>query len=357
MSSAQSKKSPAGLIAGFLIAGVIFLALGILFEVHPDNFLTSYFPWLKTDHPGFIFTVPVLCWILAAVVRYDTQPLPNEYVPPPPRLNLQQNDAWRRPTGFRYLEKRKEEFLELETEIFALHKAAVEAHQKLSTSSGMLEYRLFRRAINHSLSEIDELRVELEQMRDQIVRIASGDVRADVLDIEEQIEKQLRLKQEYESEVREAEVEMPTADKSRRGYLKNRREWRAASIHDVDTELIALRSKLKELREFDFNKLYGELGVSPEAMRTTEAHLQSIRNKAQLVTAIKPPSPQPQPAPPDPAKARAERQAAIQTELQRLEIEKQKMMATISDDDMRRQIENMYNDKRAQVLEDLRKAL
>lgn len=355
--STQAKEPVGGLIALLIIFGLLGLAVAILFIAHPDNFLTDRFAWLKTDHPGFLLILPICCWILAAVVRYDSQPLPSEYVPPPPPLNLSQNDAWRRPTGFRYLERLKEAFFELEKNVLALNKEAVEAHQKLSQSSGKLEYNILRRTIKSSLKGIEKLRPALEKLRDRIGLIASGDVRAEVLDIEEQIEKHLRSRSEYENEIREAELEIPQAKESRRRFLKNDRESRMEMIHAVDSDVIELRSSLKELREFDFNKLYGELGVSPEAMRTTEAHLQSIKNKADLVGAIKPPSGPVIEPPPDREKERAEKRAAIQAELERLEIEKRNVIATTSDDEMRRRIENIYDDKRAQVVEELRKVL
>ncbi|HEV7681910.1 MAG TPA: hypothetical protein VGO68_07305 [Pyrinomonadaceae bacterium] len=357
MSSDEPINSPSAIVLVLFFLGLLLMVVGIMAVIQPNNFLTEHFPLLKTDHAALLAITGLSSSVLAAVIRYNALPVPTAFVAPPSPLNIQQNDSWRRQTSFRYLEKRKAEFFEIENEMMAAHKGAVDAHLKLSNSTGRVPYDIYRKIVNYNLKKIENLRVELEKTREEILRIASGDVRAEVLDLEEQIETQLRRRDEYESELRQAEVEMPTADKSRKRWLETRRESRHYLIYEVDKEVITLRSTLKELREFDFNKLYNELGVSPEAMRTTEAHLQSIGNKARLVTAIKPQLHQAQPPPPDAAKVQAEKQAAIQSELERLEMEKQKMMATISDDDMRRLIENMYNDKRAQVLEELRKAL
>ncbi|PYS45507.1 MAG: hypothetical protein DMF68_22135 [Acidobacteria bacterium] len=214
-----------------------------------------------------------------------------------------------------------------------------------------------------ALEVIEVLQPNLAKLGDHLARIASGDVRAEVLEIEEQIEKLNRLKQKYESDLRNKAWQISNAkNKAERRYYEMEYESLGNWIHDTDTNIIELQSALKELKEFDYRNLYNELGVSPEAMRTNETDLRSIKNKADLVKSINPPPapppPKPKPKPEfDPDRIRTRKKAEIESQLTSLPAEEQRMIAATSDEEMKRRIANMYADKRAQLLNELRKWL
>jgi hypothetical protein len=272
------------------------IGFGIFMAAWPDNPLVHIGPaWFQNLNPtdpskNLLYLIPgAIAILLGAVVIYDNKPIPDEFVPPPEMPTIEQGEAWRPATGFRYLEKLKQQVLALEKEMRRSHEEATAAHRRLPESSGFIEYKQLRRTVGHHAEYILEADEELKQSKEHIAKVFAGDVRTDVLEIEEQIEKLQRLREKYESEARIAEREITNArDKSHRGYHQNELESLGNWIHATDTDLIALRSSLKELREFDFKRLYGELGVSPETMRVDTAQLNEIKTKAKIVSEIRP---------------------------------------------------------------------
>jgi hypothetical protein len=235
---------------------------------------------------------PILGGIVITVVgginAFNNKPIPDEYIPRPEPLILKEDEPWRQPTGFRYLEKLKDHCQSCEDAMREAYQEAVEAYHELSSSSGYIQYRTLRNTIRNNVAYIERCRSEMPKLKEQIQRIFSGDVRSEVLEIEEKIERLKRQRQEYESQVRDKEQETSREQNNdRRRYLEGEKADLRGYIHATDQDIITLQSTLKELKEFDFKKLYGELGVSAEAMRAEATQLSSIREKADIVSQVK----------------------------------------------------------------------
>ena len=330
--------------AAFLIAGIARLTM-------PE------YAFYSQEAATLLTVVGLAAGVGGGVTLYDSQPIPQEYVPPPAPLDLEQGEPWRQETGFRYLEKLKKSCGEYEDAVRRAHGEAVAAHERIPASRGLIEYKNNRWTMRRQLQYASHAAQELTKLKARIAKVFSGDVRAELLDLDEQVQKLRRQRQEYEREVREVEQRTgQAATPEARRDLENQRASIYGSIKQMDMSIIEVESTITELREFDFQKLYRELGVSAESMRVEAERLASIKEKADIINAIKPPKVRPALSPEE---ERAQKRAECEAEVQRLRQAKKRAVDAIdpADQDVRVRTANMYDDRIIEAEERLRKHL
>src|SRR5262249_52415015 len=142
-------------------------------------------------------------------------------------LALVQNEPWRGPTGFRYLEKLKEDCIGLEKSMLNSHAEASQAYYRLTRSKGLLEYKKWRDVIDENSEYLNDASEELMKFKEHISRVFSGDVRSDVLELEEAVEKLNTEKRHQEADLKEV------TDQMRSETVPARRDWFSAKKEDL----------------------------------------------------------------------------------------------------------------------------
>jgi len=218
----------------------------------------------------------------------DSRPIPDDFIPAP-EINLEQTEEWRPATGFRYLEKLKRSCVELEKEIRQSYDRSMEAYRGIGTTQSYREYQALRRRLETGTEERMEAYEELAELKDRIARVFSRDVRADLFELEEEAEKLKVEKDHKEKDLSEVSSKInPLIRSDLRAQFEQERDAIREEIKEIELALVEIASNLKELRDFDYDNLYQELGVSPETMRVEAAQLADIQTKSTLVSQIKP---------------------------------------------------------------------
>jgi hypothetical protein len=138
---------------------------------------------------------------------YDARPIPSDPIRAPTPLQLTHDEAWRKPTPLRFLEKLKKELTDIENQVRQDYDKAVQAYEKLPHSSGRFDYDRHKRTLEYSVSDIDRAQDRrLPALRLRIEKIFAGDVNAEILDLEENTRKLQRNKQEHERGLQKAET-------------------------------------------------------------------------------------------------------------------------------------------------------
>ena len=267
---------------------------------------------------GFISLV-VLCASIFGV--YDATPIPDEVIPAPQTAQIVTDEVWRARTNFRFLEELKKSLKGDEERAIDLYEVALESHRKLPDSSGYVEYKMLRRTVTSNTARILYLKDKIAEQKEHIERVFAGDVRVDLLDFEERIEKLEREKEESLARRIEEEASIKSAKTPNAQYeAEARKKSLSQDIKHFDMRMIELRSRVKELREFDFQNLYKELGVSPEVMRTNMEDLDSVRGKQDVAATFRASPPIPPPAKQkSKEEIRAEKLSEIEGKIKKLE--------------------------------------
>lgn len=259
-------------------------------ELRAANPLVKLFPFLGG-------TIPLVALFLCGAMLiagsgtglYDARPIPDEFIPAPEPLNLTTDEAWRPRTNFRYLEELKQACSYTEERITKLYQSAVKGHRDLSNANGYIAYKSGKLALSSSTKMIAMLLPELAYQKAHIERVFAGDVRVDLQEMEEQIEKIRREREAQQDELLRAE--RAPADAAQNKEQERIRRNTIASFRDeikrLDMRKIELESRVRELRDYDFASLYRALGVSPEAVRADKSHLSDIKDKVDITAAIK----------------------------------------------------------------------
>jgi len=345
----NKQKSRGYFILAMVVAyfGLGTLGLGIFFIAKPENFITNYFPWLKTDHPllqcvtGFV-TMAVGA-LMANLIDRDSQPIPNDPIPAPEPLSLNTNQAWRSRTNLRYLERLKDEYLQFEKDLQELHQESVTAHKGLSNCEGFLEYEHLKGTISDNSREIQNMQAAMSKLAIRIESIFAGDVAVEILELEEQL-------QEFKMKRKKREI---TAQEGGLGGAIAQ-DW----LNNTEMNETKLENAIRELKEFDFQKLYAELGVSATAMRFDQKDLTSIKAKMDITDAIKATTREAQPdVVLSPQQLQALERARLEDELDLAIGRKKRAVEAVDeeDEDMRRRTENMHNDRIMQLQERISK--
>jgi hypothetical protein len=261
-------------------------------ELRHTNPVLNRLPLLTFSYAPFILIgIGGLMTLILGLKFYDSQPIPNEYVPPPDDLELKSDEPWRKYTDFRYLENLKNELENYEEIVKNAHQKAVEAHQELPMAEGYITYKTLRAKISTGTQQVDYYLPKIEKEKEHIEMVFAGEVRSDLQKFEEKLEKLFRERQEYQASLNEIEIQISKAkdDNSARS-LEFKREDLKSFIKSADMKIIEVESVLKELRDFNFLKLYKELGLSPEVMRARYKDLRKFKEKQQAADDFKPPS-------------------------------------------------------------------
>jgi hypothetical protein len=193
-----------------------------------------------------------------------------------------------------------------------------------------------------------EICSELEK---KIERIFAGDVRTDLRELEEDLEKsELKIRQNRE-DIQEEEKYLASLSEEERknkgGSLFN--SFRKQENKSLEIRMVKLRSRIKELKEFDHTKLYSELGVSAEAMRLEQKGLAEIKDKTDLVNQINP-----RQKPKTPEELKQERINRLNQDKRKFEMEREKI---ISDKDLLKEEKirklNFLDEKLSEIQQDI----
>lgn len=144
--------------------------------------------------------------------------------------------------------------------------------------------------------------------------------------------------------------------------LEHQRLTAQSELERIREALKKQEAKTDELKKEEYPVLMDRLkGVFGNAQ--AEEYREQARKRTLLINLIeakknapKKPAPTPPPAQsPNPTEIRARKKAEILARLESLPAEEQKMVATTDDEEMKRHIQNMYADKRAELLKELSK--
>lgn len=269
-------------------AGLILVCTSIYMAGWPNNFIVRNIPeWMTVSHPALNLiwgAVGIFFMIVGGLVLHDSQPIPDEYVEPPTAPNVRTREAWRAVSGFRYLENLKEQCRALEKDLQDAYRKAQEAHRHLSNPEGYFDYSNSREKVQEYAKELPDAEHEILRLKGRIAKVFAGDVRSDVQELETEIEK-LQLKKQHKQRDYQ-DLDLPQEDRS--AWSEIHKHQHKKSIRSIEVELVEKLSLLKELKHFDFSRLYEELGVSAEAMRAEAMELNEIATKTRIVTAIRP---------------------------------------------------------------------
>lgn len=144
--------------------------------------------------------------------------------------------------------------------------------------------------------------------------------------------------------------------------LEHQRLTAQSELGRIQEDIRKQEAKLKEIDREPYLVLTQRLHRSFVSSQA-ETYKAQARKRTLLINLIeakknapKPPEPPPPPAKtPDAEEIRASKKAEILARLESLPIEEQKMVANTTDEEMKRGIQNMYADKRVELLEELSK--
>jgi hypothetical protein len=237
----------------------------------------------------------VLAWQAGRQWR-DSRPIPSESVLPPIQPVVGEDFAWRKITSLRFLDRKIENFEQLEEELVEEYNTARSAYEKLPHSSGRIEYDTLRAVVEGQRRSATTGKKALAELRRDIEAVLSGDVRKFILTIEEQIKKLQRNKRELEASLvqKEKEEAAKKAGDKRNGKQGSQLDPESVEdlkydLVDVDHQIIELETDLQELKTFDFQKLYQQLGLPGPAGLSSVAidHLQDIKAKTDILNDMK----------------------------------------------------------------------
>lgn len=144
--------------------------------------------------------------------------------------------------------------------------------------------------------------------------------------------------------------------------LEHQRLTAQSELERIQGEIRKQEAKLNEIDREPYLVLTQRLQRS-FVNSQAETYRAQARKRSLLINLIEakknaPKAPEPPPPPvktPDPEEIRASKKAEILGRLESLSIEEQKMVENTTDEEMKRRIQNMYADKRAELFEELSK--
>jgi hypothetical protein len=345
----NTRKTRGYFILAIVVAywGLGILGLGVFFIAKPENFITDYFPWLKTEHPFFLcligFVGVAVGGFMAHLIDRDSQPIPNDSIPTPEPLSLDTNQAWRSRTNLRYLERLRDEYLQFEKDLQELYRESVTAHKDLAKCEGFLEYERLLGTISNNRREMQNMQATMSKLIIRIETIFAGDVTVEILDLEEELQELKMTRKERQVTAKQGGLAGAIAQ-----------DW-LSTAERTETKL---ENAIRELKGFDFHRLYAELGVSPTAMRFDQKDLSSIKAKIDIVDTIKATTRKAQPdVVLSPQQLQDLERARLEDELDLAIGRKKRAVEAVDeeDEDMRRRTENMHNDRIMRLQEKISK--
>jgi hypothetical protein len=285
------------------ILGLFCVLIGVQVYRSPSFLPFQVNPLDRNEPP---FGTVLLCIAGVVLVRMagkrwrDSRPIPSESIVPPVQPVVGEDFPWRKATSLRFLDRKIESFEQIEEDLVEEYNKARDAYEKLPHSSGRIEYDRLRKIVERQKTSLATGKKSLAELRRDIEAILSGDVRKFILTIDEQIKKLQRNRQDIEAKITERKKQIEkesTSQKANNGRDENEAylfgpdtlgslRWEVTSI---DHEIIELETDLHELKTFDFQKLYQQLGLPGPAALSGIAidHLQDIKAKADILNDLK----------------------------------------------------------------------
>lgn len=249
--------------------------------------ITRYLPFLESFGSPALGLTGLFGSFVGWLLFYDNLPIPADTIPAPQPLNLVQDEPWRQPTSLRILEKLKKELKECEDPLPSIYEDAVKSHNLLSTVKGRLQYNAQRLRISTYQMNISTLQERIDDLKQRIQKVFEGNIQADLLEHEEQIQKLKRERQDLQTQLKEAEAKLTSSN--------NDGEWERDSIRNgikrIDLQIIERETNIKELKGFDFKRLYQQLGLAPDFVHIENSELQNIKAKADIINSFTPTTP------------------------------------------------------------------
>lgn len=293
-SNGKPALSRIGAVIGTL--GTLLLFSSIIMGVNAPEakefaaFVTHYLPFLERFDSSSIGFTGLIAGLFGSIVGwsmfYDNLPIPNEVIPAPQPLNLVSTEPWRQVTGLRILEQLKKELKEWEDPLPNIYEDAVKAHSQLSSAKGRLEYKNLRIRLQYCQGAINNAQIRIDDLKQRIQKIFNGNVQADLLEHEEQIQKLKRERQDFQTQLKEAETKLSSVSNN------NDNEWLRDSLRHrikrIDLDIIERETHIKELKGFDFKRLYQQLGLASDFVHIENPELQNIKAKADIINSFTP---------------------------------------------------------------------
>jgi chromosome segregation ATPase len=328
-------------MVGILLSVLGFIAMTIL-PTYEANTGTNVMFVVS----GVIVFIGIVSAGLGALKLYDSQEINYERIPDIPKMQLVSNQSWRKETGFRYLEELKAEYMRFVKDFRFSLKEAEKLRESALNAGGFLAFNSRLKWLNINLDTAKRSFNNATELEQQIEKVFCGDVRTDIRNMEDNLEKcELRIRHNRE-EKEEAERELSkAAEDEQKSRLKRKINFCKDTIKRLENQIISLRSRIKELKEFDYQKLYTELGVSPEAMRIESEGLEVIKLKTDIVNTINPQQKQK-----SPEEIRQEKLAKKKKEKRKFQLEKENVIsnASLTKEEKMRKI-NFLDEKLAEI--------
>lgn len=238
-------------VGGGLMLGVtiLIIVLSVVSLVFFPAFTGGMFLLILAGTVFVLFLSLFLLFFGLSIVT-DSKLIPLEPVQMPERIEIVQDEIWRQPTSFRYLEKLKEVISSNEERANELFDAAIKAYERLSFR--FERYSEFKDVMNR-IDEYEQFKTEyLEQaalLKERASRVSVGDVDAEVLELKAKIKALERERQELEVTQAERQSEVITNhDPQRTKKLEKRRKEITSAIKDLDLSRIQIEAHVKELQ-------------------------------------------------------------------------------------------------------------
>jgi hypothetical protein len=294
--------------------------------------------------------------IAAMACAYYAQPVPNEPLHAPAPFEIDTDQRWRRPTELRMLERLKKDLVATEKRVNDCHERGLTAYRDSQQAVSYAAYQRAKSDLEENEEQKRRLLRKVPEMQERIDRLAAGDVGHEMLTIEEQIAKLNRQKQENQRKL--SDLDKPcTLDHDAEQCKRDRqrqRGWLHEENHAIDVKIIECETDLKELRNFDFQKLWRDLALPgpAELGRVPQATIDSLRQNVESVNAI-PNLKDRRPAPVAVKPSPKDRRAQILAEVAELQAERDQALAAIRDPKIQQPVKNSYEEKIQNKLREL----
>ncbi len=200
---------------------------------------------------GVALVISLFLLLFGLSILSDSKLIPLEPVQMPERIELVQDEIWRQPTSFRYLETLKEVISSNEQRANELFDTAIKAYERLSFRfEGYWEFKDVMKRIGEYEQFKNEYLQQAALLKVRASRVSAGDVDSEVLELEAKIKALKRERQELEATLAERLSEViNNQDPQRIKKLEKRKKEIQGAIRDLDLTLIQLEAHVRELQD------------------------------------------------------------------------------------------------------------
>jgi len=201
---------------------------------------------LAADRYGAVFFLTGLAGIVLSFLMPGRRRFPAT-VPRAPETNkcVSRNEPWRNaPTGFRFIERLKEQLVSLEDSFISLHATRSWLTLELEKSrrdNSVYDGSWLAQQLEWSAGAVLDGEIRIAKLKERIEKILAGRVQDEITQLEVDIAK-------LERECREMQTDMQAALEARRQTLR-------ARLKELEVQLIELRADKNELELFRSQQL------------------------------------------------------------------------------------------------------